>query len=126
MVSEGQAIESMSGETLLSSCQALPVGKDGAGNNQATCLAYIQGYLDAVDQLTLQREDSFERRALETRARGQMIPNGVIGRSPYCFPPGVALKDVAEKLIQEASSTDDRARGADMLTAALKKHFSCP
>ena len=125
-ISEVQAIEPMSGETLLSSCQASSAGQGGADDGQAACLAYIRGYLDAIDQLTLQKDDSFQRRALETRARGQMSQNGVIGRDPYCFPSGLTLSDVVEKLNREAGSAADNSSGAEVLSAVLKKYFSCP
>ncbi|WP_461482021.1 Rap1a/Tai family immunity protein [Porticoccus sp.] len=126
MISEGQAIEPMSGETLLSSCRGSSGGQGGGNEGQAACLAYIQGYLDAIDQLTLQKDDSFQRRALETRARGQMITKGVVGRNPYCFPPGLTLSEVIEKLNSEAGSAAGSSSGAEVLSAVLKKHFSCP
>ncbi|WP_461521190.1 Rap1a/Tai family immunity protein [Porticoccus sp.] len=126
MITEGQAIEPMSGDTLLSSCKASSVGQGGADDGQAACLAYIQGYLDAIGQRTLQKDDSFQRRALETRARGQMIPDGIIGRNPYCFPPELTLQEVVEKLNREADPAAASSSGAEVLSTVLKKHFSCP
>lgn len=122
MISKGLAVENMSAEALLSSCKS---GDDEAAGKP--CRAYIQGYLDAVEQLTLPAAEdrSFEQRALETRAKGQIIQNGYIGRNPYCLPPGLTLADIIARLQRETTAARETEGGAALLSSILKKHYAC-
>lgn len=125
-ISQALAIETMTAERLLSSCQSAVDTSTEIGRH--SCHAYIQGYLDAIGDLTLpeQADSSFQQRALQTRARGQMIQRGAIVRSPYCVPEDLSISDVVEKLESEKASIDRATSAAQLLSTILKTHFTCP
>ncbi len=126
LISKGHAAETLTAEMLLSSCKN--VGNQSATEATQICHGYIRGYLDAVGDLTLtqQADESFEQRALKTRARGQMMQDGVMFRSPYCLPADLSVSEVINKLEQEKASFGANAPAAELLSSALKKHFTCP
>lgn len=126
LISKGHAAETLTAEMLLSSCKNAT--HQAAAEAKQICHGYIQGYLDAIADLTLtqQVDESFQQRALKTRARGQMMQDGVMYRSPYCLPAGLSVSDVVDKLEQEKASIGANAPAAELLSSALRKHFNCP
>ena len=126
LIHKGHAAEAVSAEMLLSSCKN--AAHQTAAEAKQICHGYIRGYLDAIADLTLeqQADESFQQRALKTRARGQMMQDGVMFSSPYCLPAGLSVSDVVKKLEQERASFGANASAAELLSSALKKHYTCP
>ncbi|TNF07014.1 MAG: hypothetical protein EP323_03835 [Gammaproteobacteria bacterium] len=126
LISKGRTMEAMTAEMLLSVCK--DAGDQAAPAARHICHGYIRGYLDAVGDLTLaqQADESFQQRALKTRARGQMMQDGVMVRSPYCLPEDLSVGDVVNKLEREEATSGANVSAAELLSSALKKHFTCP
>jgi len=126
LIHKGHAAEAVSAEMLLSSCKN--AAHQTAAEAKQICHGYIRGYLDAIADLTLaqQADESFQQRALKTRARGQMMQDGVMFSSPYCLPADLSVSDVVKKLEQERASFGANASAAELLSSALKKHYTCP
>lgn len=141
VVMNAYSLDQMASQQLFSACQSHenPAHFSSPRTDVANCRAFIQGYLASAEKFTLPDEQnlSFEQRALQTRAGGQMIYQGVPERNPYWFPPYLTLDDIVTKINSEAALGDQcviRPSGSsikagqnaeDILAVVLKKHFSC-
>ncbi len=137
MVTNVFALDKMASQQFLSSCQSDKIRTHSLSLNtdRANCHAFIQGFLASTEKFTLSDEQNptFEQRALQTRAGGQILNKGITERNPYCFPRQTTLDDIVTKINSEVAldsqevvrSNVSLKHAEDVLVLVLKKHFSC-